>query len=160
MAEADNNVPLAVTGQSFLDEVSFEEDKQAWTVITSDPDSDYWYWNYVFAGNSSSSVEFNLPVSAVADSNATMLVHLKGVEIAGLGDAYSVDIALNGTTVGSESWTGTELKTLDFQVSLLDGTNQVTVTGVTTAGADFTYVLIDSTTLRGAKRRACTARRR
>ncbi len=152
MAETENDAPLVVTGQSFLDEVSFEEDKQAWTVITSDPDSDYWYWNFVFAGSSSSSAEFNLPVSAVADSNATMLVHLKGVEITGLGNAYSVDIALNGTTVGSESWTGTELKSFEFPVSLLDGTNQVTVTGVTTAGADFTYVLIDSIDLRYRRR--------
>ncbi len=152
MAETENDAPLAVTGQSFLDEVLFEEDKLAATVFASDPNSDYWYWNYVFAGSLSSSADFTLLVAAVADSDATLLVHLKGVKLTKPGDAYSVDIALNGTTVSRESWTGTELKTLEIPVSLLEGANQVTVTGVTTAGAEFAFILVDSIDVRYRRR--------
>ena len=143
MAQADGGSPSPVAGLSFLDKVVFEEDNLVATSFASDPDSDYWYWNYVRGGSSISSVAFDLPVDGVTDGEATLMVHLKGAGLAGVGNPYSVDIALNGQSVGSDSWSGTELVTLEIPVTLKPGNNTVTVTGIADASDELFYVLID-----------------
>ncbi|GBE08121.1 peptidase family C25 [bacterium BMS3Abin11] len=149
MAEADGGAPAPVSGQSFLDEAVFEEDRIPATAITSDPDSDYWYWKRILAGLAGwETASFDLPVKGVADSNATLTIHLKGAGLAGFGKSFEVEVALNGIVVGGESWSGTEPVALEIPVTLQAGNNQVVVTGLNKAGADPAYILVDSIDVR------------
>ncbi|MBA4386563.1 MAG: hypothetical protein C0404_01200 [Verrucomicrobia bacterium] len=151
MTSAGGGNPAPVTAEQFYRETKhFEESKYAVTALTTDPDADYWMWEYVSAGNSSVGVrQFNLRLESVAAAGgeAALTVRLHGATASGVADEHSALVKVNGTDVGGVTWTGKEpsVATLRFAQGLLvTGDNQVQITGVLRAGVPYSVFYVNS----------------
>lgn len=139
--------PSPATGnESFFDIVHSEEDMWAATTLFTDPDTDYWMWDYVVADDPVyATVTFTADAHSVAPvtGNATLAVHLHGATNT---DHHAV-VSVNGTAVGESSWYGTtpHAFTLSFNQSLLsEGENQVTITGLLDGETPYSIFYIDA----------------
>jgi hypothetical protein len=139
--------PVAASGnETFLDTIHREEDSWAATTLFTNPDADYWMWDYVVADDPVfDTVTFVIEANGVASTveDATLTVHLHGATNT---DHHAV-VNINGTTIGESSWFGTKAHT--FKVSLnqsliLEGENQVKITGLLDAGAPYSIFYFDS----------------
>lgn len=135
--------------QSYVDRKHLEVDSFAATVVTTDPESDYWFWDYL-VGDSASDGQRSFAIELadpLALGNADLTVHLKGATATGVADEHQAEIRVNGTTVGQTSWQGiTEQDaTLTFPASLLvPGTNSVEIVATVGGGAPYSVFYVDS----------------
>ncbi len=112
--------------QTFTDTLHLEQDQYALTALFSDPDADYWLWDYLVAGMAGKDFPFILSSPATTDT-ATLTVHLKGAT----PTSHQVKISLNGNPVGQGTWSGTDDHTLELSLDpslLQNGANNITVT--------------------------------
>jgi hypothetical protein len=100
-SSAKDKAPDPVAAGDFDDTITAEQDIFAATVVSTDPESDYWYWEgFIGGGNptwSAKQVSIHLP--DVADGGK-LKVFLKG---AGSG-THSVQVSINGQTLGEGTW--------------------------------------------------------
>ncbi len=148
MASVDGSKAV-LTGRlknSFTDTQHFEQDLLAYPTVTSDPNSDYWFWDYVIAGYSPyDSKDFSFKVSSVSTSASTAQISVKMQSIT--TDRSHAQISLNGTQVADETWTGTDPHTVVVNVDqglLMEGDNTLSVKGVLDADISYSFLLIDS----------------
>ncbi len=142
----------SIGGETFTETFHFEEDHWAATALFDDPQSDYWLWDYIVAGDSGlGSKTFNIKANGVASSSesATLSVHLQGDTDTNTSTDpdHHVVISLNGTKIGEDRWDGIEAHTLElsFNQSLLnEGDNNVMVTGLLDTGAPYSIFYVDS----------------
>lgn len=128
-------------GGSFTDLVRSEQDAFAGTVVATDPDSDYWFWDYVTAGDPThGSRTF---AAAAPDPDATgsaqLRVDLFGVTASGVAGEHHAFVRLNGNAVGDTQWTGigAHSATFDVPIAMLSptGDNSIEIEGQLGAGA-------------------------
>jgi hypothetical protein len=141
-----SNVPLS----QFDGQADFETDAFPATVLPLDPESDYWFWDYVVSGDATygrKSFGINVPNMANA-SNATLEVRLQGA----LANAsHKARVTLNGVPVGELSWTSLDGRTSTLALPagvLRDGANDIEIEGVLAPSDPFDVFYIDGFTVR------------
>ncbi|HEV7922337.1 MAG TPA: C25 family cysteine peptidase [Thermoanaerobaculia bacterium] len=141
---------VQVTGGSaplttFAGTKELETDAFAATVLPLDPESDYWFWDYVLSGDPADGRKtFSVNIPAVAStSGATLQVRLQG---ALAGTAHRARVWLNNSPIGELTWDGVDGKTADLPIPvalLLDGNNDLAVEGVLEPGLSFDVFYVD-----------------
>ncbi|MGC2064328.1 MAG: C25 family cysteine peptidase [Thermodesulfovibrionales bacterium] len=151
MEHVEGNKPLSASGnEMFSENKHFEENHFAATAAASDPESDYWLWDYVIGGDPSlGSKSFTLHTDKVADlsAQAEMTVKLQGFTDTDANPDHHVRISLNSSILGEDLWNGTGQHTvvLNFSQTLLhEGDNTVTVEGLLDTGAPYSIFYINS----------------
>ncbi|MDQ7786114.1 MAG: C25 family cysteine peptidase [Thermodesulfovibrionales bacterium] len=136
----------AADNKTFFDTIHYEEDWWAATGLFTDPDSDYWLWDYVFADDPVfGTVNFPTEVRDIASSaqEATLTVNLFGATLTD----HHVLVSINGTPVGESIWYGTKSHTFTVSFShsyLTEGNNNISVTGILDTGVPYSVFLVDS----------------
>jgi hypothetical protein len=136
-------------GGSFPATLHAEKDLFAATVLPLDPDSDYWFWDFL-QGNDPASGQKSFPLDvsgAIGGAGGTLTVHLQGATASGVAGEHRVQVALNGTALGETSWTGITAHSAAFSVpagALLPDGNQVQITAIVGDGAPYSIFYVDS----------------
>ncbi|MBI5076232.1 MAG: DUF11 domain-containing protein [Nitrospirae bacterium] len=150
MASLEGSGPAPAGYSSYRETIHAEEDKTVAPVLATGPESDYWFWDYVIAGNPSLGRKpFDLQAFGVADSlsAAALTATLHGVTATGVINEHHVSISLNGTVIGEDRWKGMEkhIVNLSFSQSLLlEGTNIIEVKGLLDTGIPYSVFFVDS----------------
>ncbi|HYC62213.1 MAG TPA: C25 family cysteine peptidase, partial [Thermoanaerobaculia bacterium] len=135
---------------TFTGVADFETDAFPATVLPLDPESDYWFWDYVVSGDPTFGRKtFTVDVPAVAGTGSASLdVRLQGA----LDQAsHQANVIVNGVPVGDLSWTDLNSRKATLTVPagvLQDGANTIEVEGVLAPAAAFDVFYIDGFTLR------------
>ncbi len=146
-------------GVAFYHTLRAEEDHFPATTVATDPESDYWHWEFISAGNPSFGRHaFTLNAIGVADApvEASLKVHLVGATDTGGASVrdHHVRVRLNGYLVGEGRFDGigafNEAYSFDQSV-LREGDNTVELEGVLDTGAPFSVFYIDAFELTYAK---------
>lgn len=115
-----------------------------------DPEGDFWFWDYLVAGDAANGRKpFTLQIPAVASASgqATLTVGLHGMSASGIPGEHHVRVYVNGSQVAEEAWQGITPLSVVASVppSLLrDGGNTVEVEAVKDRGVPYSYVYVDS----------------
>jgi hypothetical protein len=118
--------------------------------LRTDPDADFWFWNYVVAGDPSEGApQFAVVAPAPATTGtATLTARLQGATDDAVGNDHHARIFVNGTEVGNAAWDGLTARnvTASFPASLLaaDGNNIVTVRGDLDPGVAYSVFWVDA----------------
>lgn len=147
MVSVNGGLPAAaVEIETFSDILHIEEDRYALTALFDDPETDYWLWDFINAGQGAKA--FNFYANGVADSGtASLTVYLKGATNTAASRDHNVKLSLNGTPIGGSSWDGTEAHefTMTFDQSLLkEGLNTIGVKGILPSGASYGAFYVDA----------------
>lgn len=151
MALVENPGELSIleNQQSFTKTIHVEKDMWPATAIFDDPDSDYWLWEFVYAGYPGWHTRtFNFQAPDVSDEPVLceLKVHLKGASIAGIGLDHHAQIYLNGEHIVSGQWDRMNSKTIpkEFEQSkLFSGENTLTITGIKNSGVPYSIFYLD-----------------
>ncbi len=135
-----------VTG--FEDRVDFEQENFAATVVIRDPESDYWFWDFVSAGDPTHGVKpFSLPVQdPEAGTAAELEVRLHGATDAPAAVDHLALVRVNGVEVGELRWDGVEAAEGRFGVPagvLVAGENLVELEGRLDGGVPYSAFYVD-----------------
>ena len=136
--------------RAFTETIHAEKDKFFLASPSLDPETDYWFWDYIVGGNPSMGTKtFNIQAydSANTSSAATMTARLYGLTNTGVNNDHHAVISLNGTIIGEDRWKGAEEKiiTLSFSQGLLyNGANTIEVKGLLDTGAPYSVFYVDS----------------
>lgn len=141
-----NEVPVPVNNQTYIETVHAEKDNWALTALFDNPETDYWLWDYVFAGYGATTFPVATPGLA-ADGQAEMTIYFNGAtESPAIRDHHAI-IRVNGNSVGEASWDGATAHSLTISIDqwqLNDGDNTVEITGVLDPGVPYSLFYIDS----------------
>ena len=146
---ADGQAPSPQDGTSFLSTLVSEENLFAATAVPADPESDYWYWEFLSAGDPFNDVRtFTLDVLALAESraDAELTVDLASATTVETTDEHQVEIYLNDAFLGVMTWTGLDRQTKSFSFPpawLEEGANVVELRAVLGPGIPFSIVYVD-----------------
>ena len=128
-----------------------EVNQFALTALFTDPEADFWLWDFVFATpgyTAFAKKSFTiLAPDAAASGTATLVVRLKGATSTDANPDHHARIAINGTLIGEGTWDGTQglTLTLPFGQQLLQpGANTVTVEALADTGAAYSTFYVDS----------------
>src|SRR5205085_2723118 len=125
-----------------------ERDAFAATALPLDPESDYWFWEYLQGDDPNFGHRaFPLDAPGIAAGGGALTVSLQGATASGVAGEHHALVALNGTPLGETSWTGIAARQATFAVPsglLLATGNQVTVSAQTGAGASYSFFYVDS----------------
>jgi uncharacterized repeat protein (TIGR01451 family) len=135
----------------FTETVHAEEDKMAAPVLAhGNPESDYWFWDYIIGGNASLGKKtFTMESYNKADtsSEALLRVSLHGLTDTGVKQEHHAAVSLNGKSIGEGRWEGAQerIMTLSFSQELLNsGANTVEVKGMLNTGVPYSIFYINS----------------
>ncbi|HSF40019.1 MAG TPA: C25 family cysteine peptidase, partial [Thermoanaerobaculia bacterium] len=149
MATVSGSSPSPAPGLRFLDTVHAEVDRLPATVVTTDPDTDWWFWDYLNAGGASDGKR-TFPVQAAdlsgTDGTARLRVTLHGATSTNVADEHHAIVRVNGTEVGESRWSGLNESSfeVDFSPSLLvAGENVVEVEAVLDSGVPYSIFYVD-----------------
>jgi hypothetical protein len=135
-------------GGSFPAALHAERDAFAATVLPLDPESDYWFWEFLQGDDPTYGHRaFPLDAPGVAAGGGALTVSLQGATASGIAGEHHALVALNGAPLGETSWTGIAARQATFAIpsGLLQETgNQVTVTAQTGSGAPYSFFYVDS----------------
>jgi Peptidase family C25 len=144
MANASGGNP-ATTGSptaAFTSSAHAEQETFAATTVPADPDSDYWYWDFLIAGDPADGTKS----FAVAAPNATGQPGTLTVNLGAATTQNHVQVSLNGVPLGDTSWSGAVPQTATFSAPGFDpgGSNTVQLTAVQDPGAGPAIVYVQS----------------
>ena len=148
-AAAGEISPPAAPG-AFPEVIHAEDETFMAPSLFTDSATDYWFWNYIVAGDSSfGSRTYTVRTDGVSTSahEAVLTVKLHGFSDASVGQDHHVVASLNGTTLGEARWNGMEPKTLEFRFEqgiLNSGNNTIVLYGILDAGVPYSIVLVKS----------------
>jgi hypothetical protein len=136
------------TEQTLTETLHLEEDVFFATAAARDPESDYWHWKGVSAGNPVHGRQsFTFNAQGVAPSgSASLAVYLYGAT-SGEAGGHHVEVNLNGVPVGGGRWKGIGPATVrvHFDQSVLrEGENTLQVVGLLEPKTPFSIFYIDS----------------
>ncbi len=149
MAEVPAGTAPAATGGTFVETRHAERDAFAATVISPNPESDYWYWEFLQGGDPTYGHRtFTLDAPGLAGKgDGVLAVSLQGATASGVTGEHRAQISLNGRPLGEMSWTGITAQQGKFDIppgTLLVSGNQVEVTALTGDGAPYSIFYVDS----------------
>lgn len=142
--------PLNAAVSTFTAQLDLETDSFPATVLPLDPESDYWFWDFVLSGDPTYGRKtFNVNVPSVASaSGASLNVRLQG---ALNGASHIARVRLNGVPVGELTWSSLDARssTLTLPAGVLrDGANSIEVEGVLAPSSGFDVFYIDGFTMK------------
>ncbi|HEV7765515.1 MAG TPA: C25 family cysteine peptidase [Thermoanaerobaculia bacterium] len=142
--------PSSTALSQFDSTVVAETDTFPATVLPLDPESDYWFWDFVLSGDPTFGRKtFAVEAADMANANNAVLeVRLQG---AFTGASHTARVRLNNVPVGELSWIDLNAGIASFAVPagvLVSGTNQVEIEGVLAPSTPFDVFYIDGFTLR------------
>ncbi len=140
------DVPPPSGTEAYIKTLHAEQDVLAVPNVFSDPDGDFWVWDYVYAGFGAKSFAFRADGAARVDQGS-VTVRLKGGTETVADPDHHATFSLNGSLIGETLWDGTQAHevTLGFDASLLlDGENTLTIDGLTDTGAPYSLFYVDS----------------
>jgi len=143
--------PGATTGAdpaaTYPSRIDQETDLIGVTVLGLDPNSDYWFWTFLRAGErGNDSRTFPIQAEAASGGPGRLTVRFHGATDSGATDEHHVQLLLNGTLLGDAWFEGIEPAEISFPVPAgvtVDGENTVEVAGLLDAGVPFSIVFID-----------------
>jgi hypothetical protein len=149
----DTNPAPASSTLSFRDTQHTTQKTFAGTVVATDPNADYWFWDALSAGDPDIGTKtyqaFATGVSAAAQggSAAHLQANLFGATSTGVADEHHAVILLNGSQIAEDQWSGMGPHTVaaDFSPALLqEGANNVTVQAVLNSGVSSSILYLES----------------
>lgn len=155
VASAEAGNPTPVEGQVFTETRLFEEEgPYPLTSVIEDPDSDFWFWDYVNVNpdfgltKDTMTVEFEAPGRTSESVPSSMTVFLQAESSDDqIAMDHQVEVRLNGTLIGSDTWDGSTAHemTLSFSQNLLiDGTNTLEIKAPAASGITSEIFYLDS----------------
>ncbi|MBZ0112299.1 MAG: hypothetical protein K8J08_07565 [Thermoanaerobaculia bacterium] len=123
-----------------------EVDSLAALVLGLDPESDYWFWAGLTAGNASFDTwTTTIQASSLGSGAAELSVSVLGSTFTGAGGSHEVDLFLNGNYLTTENWTGGEhTVTASFSTAdLSEGANTVSLRALIPSGGTQNFVFVD-----------------
>lgn len=125
-----------------------EKDAFPATAISPDPESDYWFQEFLVGGDATFGVRsFDLDAAgADVTAAAELTVDLHGATTTGVTGEHEVAVSLNGTPLGFAQWEGIAPHRATFEVPsgvLIASGNQVELTGRVGGGAGYSVVYLD-----------------
>ena len=133
---------------TFAGRLHAEQDVLPATVLDLDPESDYWFWDFLQAGDPTYGHRtFSSDAPGLAAGAASLTVNLQGATASGVAGEHHVLVSLNGTPLGDTSWQGITAQSAAFDVPagvLLASGNQITLTAEIGNGAPYSIVYVDS----------------
>lgn len=144
-------VPPSGAGLStFVAKVDAETDAFPATVLPLDPESDYWFWDYIVSGDATHGRRtFSIDASDLAATDgASIEVRLQG---AIADESHAANVTVNGVPVGEVTWTAlnSAKKTLYIPEGVIvQGANVIEVEGVLAQDSPFDVFYIDGFALR------------
>lgn len=141
--------PVAVDDGAFKGSVHAEIDALPALVVTTNPDSDYWFWDYLNAADSGlSKKSFTLNVPALAaGANPSLTVRLSSATTSDLKNEHRVIVRVNGTQVANSAWKGIKAQVVTAALGqglLHEGANTVELEAVLGSGITSSIVYLDS----------------
>jgi hypothetical protein len=133
---------------SFPETLHVEQDLFPATLISPDPESDYWFWEFLQGDDPTYGHRtFSLDAPGlVAGQAGSLAVSLYGATDSGVTGEHQAVVAVNGTVLGETSWQGIAPQKATFAIPagvLLAAGNQVEVTAHTGAGAPYSIYYLD-----------------
>ena len=150
MGTTFGTTPVATNeGAVFRSTVHAEVDRFPATVVSSDPRSDYWYWDYLNASDANYRRQsFPLEVTDLASgASASITVALFGATSTGVAGEHRAVVRVNGSEVGQTSWQGIAAHTATFAFPasrLVEGGNTVEVEALLDSGVPYSIFYVDS----------------
>jgi hypothetical protein len=134
---------------TFPERLHVENDAFPATVIDLDPDSDYWFWEFLQAGDATYGHHaFAVDAPSLGSSaGGSLTVNLQGATDSGVAGEHHALVSLNGTPLGETSWQGITARSATFDIPpgvLRESGNQIEVTAVIGAGAPYSILYVDS----------------
>ncbi len=136
--------------QAVTETVSFEENHWATTALYSDPERDFWIWDYVTSGSPGAdrkTFAFWLNGCTAAEGPAGIRVVLKGATESGRNPDHHVRLILNGTPIAEQWWDGTDTCELSVPLDnrlLTSGSNRLEMIGALDAGVPYSLFCMNS----------------
>ncbi len=141
----------AATVTTFGERLHFEKDVWPLTSVITDPEGDFWMWDYLFSntpGFDVRSLTLTTPGVAGGEGNAAMTLFLQGASVDRIAPNHNIEVRLNSTRLGDvHSWNGDEAFELDlvFPQSLLnDGDNTLEITALAVPGLEYDVFYVDA----------------
>jgi hypothetical protein len=139
--------PLA--GGSFPATAHVEKDLFAATVLPLDPDSDYWFWDFLQGGDPTNGQKtFTLDAPGYSGTGGgSLTVAFQGATASGVTGEHRAQISLNGTPLGETSWTGITANQATFAIPsgvLQAAGNQAQITALVGDGAPYSIFYLNS----------------
>jgi hypothetical protein len=137
---------------AFPETLHVEQDRFAATLISPDPESDYWFWEFLqgddptFGHRTFSFDAPGLVAGQPGNLGVNLAVSLYGATDSGVPDEHQAAVTVNGTALGTTSWQGIAPRQAAFAVPagvLLAAGNQVEITAHTGSGAPFSIYYLD-----------------
>ncbi|HYG60966.1 MAG TPA: C25 family cysteine peptidase, partial [Thermoanaerobaculia bacterium] len=134
---------------SFAEVGRSERDLLPATAVAPDAESDYWFWDFLQAGDATygrKTYRLDAP-GLTSGTTASLTVRLFGATTTGVTGEHRVSVSVNGTPVGETSWQGIAPRSATFAVDpalLLETGNQVEATALLDAGVPYSIFYIDS----------------
>jgi hypothetical protein len=127
---------------AFVTSQHTEQETFAATTTPADPDSDYWYWDFLIAGDPTYGTKsFGVAAPNAVSQAGSLTVHL-GAATAGQNHVH---VSLNGVPLGDTTWSGAVPQTATFAASGFNaGTNTVQLTSVLDPGVSSSIVYLQS----------------
>ena len=148
MQVVDAGAPAAVGElRTFRQVTTVEEERASIIELFSDMNADYWYWDYILAGNVAHGTKsFSLPTPGAQDGSAYLVVNLHGYTDLAADPEHHAVVSLNGTNLGELIWDGSIPQHLRVDLPdglLMDGTNTVEITGLLDEGVPYGSFAVD-----------------
>ncbi|HVT18912.1 MAG TPA: C25 family cysteine peptidase [Thermoanaerobaculia bacterium] len=139
----------ATASQSFLERLHAEQENFAATAVARDPASDYWFWDFVIAGDPTYGTRtFTIDVPDLAGASPGALqVSLFGATDTPAAQDHHAHMRLNGADVGDVRFDGIGSFSSSFSLPpglLRAGANSVEVSGILDSGAPYSIFYVDS----------------
>jgi hypothetical protein len=140
--------PPAAQGGRFQETLHAERETFAATVLPLDPESDYWFWEFLQGNDPAYGRRtFTLDAPGLTGTGGSLTISLQGATASGVADEHRAQVSLNGTALGETRWTGIAARQAAFAIPpgvLRETGNQVEVTAVTGDGAPYSIWYLDS----------------
>jgi hypothetical protein len=136
-------------GGTFAESRHVERDLFPATGLPLDPESDYWFWEFLQGGDSTFGHRtFALDAPGVSSSEpATLRVDFQGVTASGIAGEHRAAVTLNGVALGETQWQGIAAREGSFPVPagvVQESGNQVEITAQVGDGAPFSIYYLDT----------------
>ncbi len=162
MAHLAGLPPQPVGDSSFHETLHLEEEQWPLTSAISDPEGDFWMWDYVFAGGTpgaeQKTIDLHIPGAVRDNTTAILDIQLQAASGSYAAQEHHVLIGLNGKKVGEARWNGPTSYQLRLAVSqnmLREGINQLELTGLLIGDAEYDFGYLNEVEVEYA--RYCTA---